>query len=144
MSQNNPIISASREAEARSHANLSKGRKSRIQKARLNNVKLPLLIGAFLDGSTASSAAEASGLSKQVVNRFIKSLRASKPRMLHISDYTTVPGWILPIYTLGYGKDIQIPKSLTQSERSKRYRAKRKMLAMIQATAGKSPCQQLT
>lgn len=144
MSQNNPIISASREAEARSHANLSKGRKSRVPKARLNNIKLPLLIGAFLDGSTASSAAEASGLSKQVVNRFIKSLRASKPRMLHISDYTTVPGWILPIYTLGYGKDIQIPKSLTQAERSKRYRAKRKMLAMIQATAGKSQCQQLT
>ena len=136
MSQNNPIISASREAEARSHANLLKGRKSRVPKARLNNIKLPLLIGTFLDGSTASSAAAASGLSKQVVNRFIKSLRSSKPYALYISDYTIIPGWILPIYTLGYGKDIQIPKSLTQSERSKRYREKRKMLAMIQATAG--------
>ena len=136
MSANKSIISAAREAEARSHANLLKGRKSKVLKARLNNVKLPLLIGAFLDGSTATSAAEASGLSKQVVNRFIKSLRTSKHRMLYISDYTISPGWILPIYTLGYGKDVQIPKSLTQSERSKRYRAKRKMLAMIQATAG--------
>lgn len=144
MSQNNPIISASREAEARSHANLSKGRKSKVPKARLNNVKLPLLIGAFLDGSTASSAAEASGLSKQVVNRFIKSLRTSKPYTLHITDYEIIPGWILPVYTIGYGKDITLPKSLTQSERSRRYREKRKMLAMIQATAGKSPCQQLT
>lgn len=144
MSQNKSTISAAREAEARSHANLTRGRKSKVPKARLNNVKLPLLIGAFLDGSTATSAAEASGLSKQVVNRFIKSLRASKPCLLHISDYSIIPGWILPVYTLGHGKDVQIPKSLTQSERSKRYRAKRKMLAMIQATAGKSPCQQLT
>ena len=136
MSQNNPIISAAREAEARSHANLSKGRKSKVLKARLNNVKLPLLINAFIDGSTASSAAAASGLSRQVVNRFIKSLRTSKPYTLHITDYEIVPGWILPVYTLGYGKDVALPKSLTQSERSRRYREKRKMLAMIQATAG--------
>ena len=141
MSANNPIISAARKAEARSHANLLKGRKA-IRKPRLNHSKLPAVISLFLDGSTASNAATQTGVSKQAINRFIKSLRTSKPYTLHITDYVIVPGWILPVYTLGYGKDIALPKSLTQSERSKRYREKRKMLAMIQATAGSTKCQE--
>ncbi len=141
MSANKSIISAAREAEARSHANLLKGRKS-IRKPRLNHSKLPAVISLFLDGSTASNAATQTGLSRQVINRFITGLRSTNPKSLHITDYEIVPGWILPVYTLGYGKDVALPKSLTQSERSRRYREKRKMLAMIQATAGTlQPCQ---
>lgn len=125
-----------KQAEARSHANLLKGRGKSLSKARLNHSKLPILIQQFLEGATATQAATQSGLSKAVVNRFIKSLRSTKPPCLHISDYTIIPGRIVPVYELGYSKDVKMPANLTQSERSKRYRAKRKMLTMIQVTAG--------
>jgi hypothetical protein len=131
-------LTAAQQAEARSHANLSLGSGKMVKKARLNNTKLPHLIRAFIEGATATQAAEASGLSKQVVNRFIASLRRVRPYQLHISDYHIVPGWILPVYTLGYDKDVPIPKSLSQAERSKRYRARQKHLKLIQATAGSS------
>lgn len=132
----NSTLTAAQQAEARSHANLSLGSGKMVKKARLNNTKLPHLIRAFLEGATATQAAEASGLSKQVVNRFIASLRQVRPYQLHISDYHRVPGWTLPVYTLGYDKDVPFPKPLSQAERSKRYHARRKHLKLIQATAG--------
>lgn len=124
-------------AEKNSRANLSKGRIKTIPKPRLNHKKLPILIQQFLEGATARQAAEVSGFSKASVNRFIKALRETKPSCLFISDYQIVPGRILPVYELGYEKDVKMPKNLTQSERSKRYRAKKKMIQTLQALAGK-------
>ena len=129
-------LTAAQQAEQNSHRNLSLGSGKMVKKARLNNTKLPHLIRAFIEGATATQAAEASGLSKQVVNRFIASLRRVRPYQLLISDYHIVPGWILPVYILGYDKDVPIPKPLSQAERSKRYRARQKHLKLIQATAG--------
>lgn len=116
--------------------NLAKGREAGIPRAKYNSPELPHLINCFLGGSTAKDAAAETGISRPIVNRFIKSLRQKTLKCLYISGWEVSRGYTLPVYTLGYGQDRVKPKSYTPKERAQRYRDKKKMLNLIHLTAG--------
>lgn len=121
-----------KERAAKSISNLNKGRSKGLTKPRLNTPGLPHLINIFLQGSTAKDAAEESGVSRPVVNRFIKSLRQRGVKCMYISSWDVDRGYTLPVYTLGYGSDRTKPKP----QKSRRYRQKQKHLNLIHLTAG--------
>ncbi len=121
------------QSEANSHANLPKGRSHGTKKPRLNHSKLPALILTFLEGSTAKDAAESLGLSRSVINRFIKSLRSPPYDCLYISHYEKTARHPAPVYILGVHKDATPPKKLTPAQRSKKWREKQRDLKILSA-----------
>jgi predicted ArsR family transcriptional regulator len=94
------------------------------------------LIKLLLEGTyTCYELAEATGLHYVTVLHYCRELHKAGAAHIHMWEKDTRGRDLLKVYKLGAGKDAKRRK-MTQAERQKKYREKKKHAQMLQVTTG--------
>lgn len=103
---------------------------------RLNALSIARLMAALMDGAcTAQDLAEASGLCLDTARHYVLTLHREGIAYIAQWEQNSRGVYTTPAYRLGARRDADKPRQ-SGAERGRAYRARRKQIALIQATAG--------
>ena len=101
-----------------------------------NTLAIVNMLKAMDDGSTRDQLIEVSGLHHNTIYRWLFAMR--KAKLVHIEGWER--DWrgcnVVPVYKLGDGKDAKRIAPITDAEKAKRYRHRKKLQAIGNALTG--------
>jgi hypothetical protein len=118
------------------------GRKG-MRLSRMSAKKYATMIGMLMrEPHTITSMAQALGLSRRVVGRYVDALHKARPKLVHIAEWQQTRVATAPMWAAAYGwggdRDEARPAKKSNEERCRDYKARRKMRALDALIAGAS------